>query len=56
MKTIQISDELDKYINDIIELIDDEYENFEEVVWALITVTNISKQEKYPKDENLIYG
>ena len=55
MKTIEVSDELNKYIEDIIELMDDEYESFEEVVWALITVTNISKQKNYSIEENPLY-
>ena len=56
MVTVEISDELNKYIEDIIELMDDEYDSFEEVVWALITVTNISKQEVYPVEKNPLYG
>ena len=57
MKTIEISDELNKYIDDIIELMeDDDLDSFENVIWALITATNISKQEKYPIEENPLYG
>ena len=56
MKTIEISDELNKYIDDIIELLDDEHETFEDVIWSLITVTNITKQDRYPIEENPIYG
>lgn len=57
MITVEISEELNKYINDLIELLDDDdHESFEAVVWSLITVTNISKQEKYTVEENPLYG
>lgn len=56
MVEIQVSDELNTYIETMLDELDDDYETFEQVVWALIDVVNVKQKLKYEVVDSPLYG